>query len=277
MSSASKSLTMADLNSAIKPLIESMNRFRETQTGSDAMLNELSQMVTNIMVRLDAHDQTIHSAVTDAVKKAAPKKLAGKGKAAAKKTSKPQLRKGVKKQSEEENEEEAPEEVPEEQEEAPEEQETVLDEQEEAPEDQEEAPEDEKKTKKIATKKAVNKVPVKKTAAKPTAKKAPAKKTAKPKTKTNPNIMTIFKNAFRENEGQFDKVITLKVKKEIESANAGAWSELEGESLLNARANVYREYIKNNHKQVLEGLKEAFAKKQAEEENEEPAEETDDA
>jgi hypothetical protein len=247
----------AVLNEQLKPLIEIINRLKEEQSGTNTQLSCISQMLTNVCSKLDAHDQTIHFAITDAVKKAAPKKLAGKGKnvSAKKTTKKPQVRKGVKKNNEDEDEvtEDAADEIADE----------VADEAEEADEVADET--EEKKTKKPIVRKSVQK----KTAAKLPTKKAVVKKPVK--TKTNPNIMSIFNTAFREDESQFDKCLTPKVKKEIESNNKDEWKDLEGEALFKARSKTYYNYIRANHSQVLKDLKEAFTKERVEDDAEEDA------
>ena len=66
--------------------------------------------------------------------------------------------------------------------------------------------------------------------------------------------MTIFKDEYKTNPSQFDKYLTAKVKKTIESENE-KWSEMSGDALANAQRTAYYHYMKDNHDDVLESLK----------------------
>jgi hypothetical protein len=80
--------------------------------------------------------------------------------------------------------------------------------------------------------------------------------------------MAVFKLKFKENEKQFDKWITAKVKKEIESENKDVWEGLEGDELSNKRLAVYYNYMKENHKDVLEDFKNKYNSDESEENQE---------
>ncbi len=248
----SVSITLADLNEAIKPLIEAMNRQREEQTSNNSQLAEMYQMMTSISVKLDVVEQKTNEASESS--RTPLKKPVGRGKAAAKKApaKKAPAKKVTTKKTNEEDED--------------------VEEGSNYEEGEEEGEEPKKQSKKAPVKKApVKKAPVKKAPVK----KAPVKKvTTKKTTKTTvkPNIMAVFKLKFKENEKQFDKWITAKVKKEMEAEYKDVWDGLDGDDLINKRVAVYYAYMRENHKDVLEEFKEKYVKDAEESEENEDAE-----
>jgi hypothetical protein len=230
--SAKNAITLADLNDAIRPLIEALNKINLQQS-------EMYQMITNISVKLDAVEQKAEQASES--NRSAPKKLVGRGKTSS--TKKATTKKATTKKSKktEESEDEV-------------EEEEVVEVVEEDDEEEEE--------KKAPVKKApVKKAPVKKASTKKTT----TKKAETKKAPAKANIMTVFKLKFKENEKQFVKWLTPEIKKEIETENKDVWEELEGDELMTKRANVYYSYMKEHHEDVLKEFRDKYAKETSEE------------
>lgn len=224
MSKGSPSITLADLNNALDPLIKAINYNRETSTSTNVQLSEIHQMVTSLSVKFDCIEQTV-SQTSDELSKVVTKKATGR-KPAAKKTSvikKPAAKKTAKKDEDDDVE-------PAEEEEEP------------VPAEAEEEDEEEDEESKKPAKKAV----VKKTTRKP------VKKPAAP---SRINKMNLFKTTYKNTPNVFDKYLTVKVKKQIEDTDKKHWEGLTGAPLENAHIMSYYNYIKNNHDNVLEDLK----------------------
>ncbi len=231
-----KAITLADLNNALKPILEALNKLREESTTCSSQISETHAMVTNISVKIDTLEQTAGATLSEISKPVtrkttAPRKAAAPRKAPAKAPTK----RGTKATTEDT---------------------TEADEDADNAEDATEAEED------VEPETPVNKKAAIKTA-KPVAK-APAKTTVKKTTAVRLNKMTIFKEMFKSDPSKFDKYLTNKVKKEIEAANK-KWSELEDEQLANAKRTAYYHYMKDNHNEVLEEFKAEYANNEEEE------------
>ena len=72
--------------------------------------------------------------------------------------------------------------------------------------------------------------------------------------------MNFFRKEFESDETQFYKVLTPKVRAKVEgdAANAEKLKDLEGDALTKVRTNIYYHYLKDNHMDVLEGLRSKF-------------------
>jgi hypothetical protein len=263
-----KSITLADLNEAIKPLIEAMNRMREECMSDSTQISETHRMVTSVSVKLDSLDQSVKSSATDGVR-AAPKKLVGKkkGAVAKKPAAKKPAKRGAKKVAEPADEADEPdagdpeEDVAEDDDAEP----TAAEDDDAEPtaeDDAEPAEEDadSKKPAKAAGKKTVAKAPVKKAPAKKATKAPPVEK------KKQFNRMNFFKKEYEADDKQFNKVLTAKVraKVEAEEENAKKLDGLEGEARKRVEANIFYHYIKDNNPDVLEGLRAKFDAENAE-------------
>ncbi len=288
-----KALTLKELNEALAPLIELIRCSREENLANSTQVSEMHQMVTAISLKLDTVDQTIKSNALDTARPA-PKKLtgrkgAGTKKATEKKTAdKKPVKRGTKKAEPDADEPDA---GAEDEVDAADAAEDVddADEPDAAEEDAESTAsaktagvkkgakaEKVEKTEKVekasaakptkpAVKKTVAKPPVKTPAKKAApAKKAPAgKKAAKPAEEAKPktfNKMNFFRKEFEADEKQFNKVLTPKVRAKVEgdAANAEKLKDLEGDALTKVRTNIYYHYLKDNHMDVLEGLRSKF-------------------
>lgn len=223
MSKGSPSITLADLNNALDPLIKAINYNRETSTSTNVQLSEIHQMVTSLSVKFDCIEQTV-SQTSDELSKVVTKKATGR-KPAAKKSAivkKPNAKKTAKKEDDdaepaEEEEEPAPVDV--------------------EPDDVEDDEEESKKPKKASVKKSTR------------------KSTKKPAAPARINKMNLFKTTYKNNPNAFDKYLTAKIKKQIEEDEKREWDNLNGAPLENAIIMAYYNYIKTNHDDVLESLK----------------------
>lgn len=258
-----KNITLADLNTALKPIIEALNKLREDQTSNSSQVLEMHSMVTNLSVKMDTLEQTTGATLGE-VSKPAVKKSAGRKPAVRKVPTKRGTKAKVEQATESADQEEivnqtdgveqADQDDPTEQtehddpsDEADQTEQTEHD----YPADEAEESDSGTKSKKAAVKKTAAK---KATVKKATVKKAAPKKTAAPRL----NKMTIFKDEYKNNPSQFDQFLTAKVKKEILSEN-DKWSEMSGDALANAQRTAYYHYMKDNHDDVLESLKSARA------------------
>jgi hypothetical protein len=107
-----KAITVSDLNTALKPILEALNRLREELTSHSSQVSEMHAMVTNISTKIDTLEQTAGATLSE-ISKPVVKKPTTRKPAAQKKppTAKPPTKRGTKA---EEEEEEEPEEEPEE-------------------------------------------------------------------------------------------------------------------------------------------------------------------
>lgn len=252
---AKNAITLADLNTALKPLIEAINRLREDNVASNTQTSEIHAMVTNISVKLDTIDQTTQKTLDEAGK-SAPKKAATRkpvGKKAA--TKKAPARRG-KKADAEEADADAEEPAADDAEDAAEE--PAIDD----ADDADDAAEDDSESKKPSKKKAPPKKASKAPAKKPT--KASAKKPSAPRV----NKMTIFKDQYKKDETSFDKWLTAKVKKEIAEENAESWGKASGDALVAKKASAYYAYMNANHADVVDNLKKTHTAEEADDDGE---------
>lgn len=226
---------VSELTHALKPLIDSINQIRADVTGHSALLNEINAMLTALSVKSDVTEQTlgnVYDQVSQPVKKTAGRKPAVK-KAPAKK---PAAKKG--KKTDESDDEDKKDNGT----------------------DGESDEEKESKPKKAAVKTAAK--PTKKAGKKPAEKKAPASRT---------NKMILFKNQFKKDPNSFDKYITNKIKKELESANSEELDGLSDDKLQTKLASIYYQFIKEKHPAVLDDLKQQHAKSEEKAEGAEDA------
>jgi hypothetical protein len=237
-------VTMADLNAAIKPLIEAINRQREEISANGSQQSEILQIVTGLSVKFDCVDQTT-SQTLDEISKVAIKKAGGRKPATKKAPAKkaPAKKAPTKKKIAEPVVDDADEDAEEPAEEDAEE-----------PAAEEDDEESKKPTKKPPPKKAL-------------VKKAPAKaSTKKPKTtakKAAPRVykMNLFKEAYTADPKSFNKQLTKDVLNTILAENKEKWDELSGDALETAKINAYFHYVKDNHDDILEELKKKFLAK----------------
>lgn len=265
-----KPITLADLNHALKPIMEALDMLR----GERAWMAETHALVTNMSVKMDSLEQLTGATLSEvskpvtkkstgrkpaAPKKAAPKKATSKKvaptrKAPVKKGSKADLDADVdadvNQADETDKDADASADVDVE---ADVDADVDVDANQ-ADETDKDADADTSADINVTPKKA----PPKKAAPKKAApKKAPLKKAA-PKKVAAPrlNKMTIFRDEYKTNPSQFDKYLTAKVKKTIESDNE-KWGELSGDALANAQRTAYYHFMKDKHDDVLESLKTA--------------------
>lgn len=246
----SKNITLSDLNDAIKPLIEAMNKLREECLGNSTQVSEMHQMLTTVSLKLDAVDQTVTTAAATSTRTTG-KKLVGRKGAGEKKPTK----RGAKKVAEPAEEDDAEDDNGNAEEDNAEDDNN-------APEDDNDDAGDKESTK---AGKSVKKAPPKKAATKASAKASTkttktTKKAATTTKKKQFNKMNFFKKEFEADETQFYKTLTKKIrdKVEAEKENADKLKELEGDALKRARANIYYHYLKDNNADVLEGLRAKF-------------------
>ncbi len=291
----SSSVTMADLNMAIKPLMETFNKLREELSSNGSQLSEILQIVTGLSVKFDTVEQTV-SNLNDESK--VPKKTGGR-KPAAKGAKKPAAKKAAtKKKVVEPVDDGAADEDADLEDDAT----TAADVDADLDDDATTAAdvdadvdgttdavdvvEDVKTTKKAppkksaavvakttktatataapvkpVPKKAAIKAPAKdSTTAKDAVKKDPVKKAKAPAKKAITRVykMNLFKEAYTEDPKRFNKQLTKEVLNTIAAENKEKWSELSGEKLELEKIAAYFHYVKNNHDDVLEDLKKKF-------------------
>ncbi len=260
-----KSITLADLNNALKPIIEAINKLREEQGSTSTQVFEMHSMVTNVSVKMDTLEQTAGATLSEVskpvVKKATTRKSTAGRKTAAKRAPTKRGTKAAAPAADEANpaaddDAEADPAADDDAEADP-----AADDDAEAANDDDADPADGDDTP-APKKAAVKKAAVKKAAApkKTAPKKAVPKKAAAAKKTTvaRLNKMTIFKNAYKEDPSKFDKYLTAKVKKTIETAN-DKWQGKSGDALTTAQVSAYYHHMKDNHDDVLEELKAAIA------------------
>ncbi len=263
----SKSLTLADLEEALAPIIRTLTKLREEQNANSSQISEIHQLVSSTNTKIDTLDQTAGAAfeeVTKVTKKPAARKPAAKRPAAKKPAQKAPVKKPAKK-SDDDPDAESTEPAD------TKETEDVMDDLDDSasagandrPNDSDaaevaadnesdvDADEDEDDAADSKKKSPAKKPPAKKAAV---AKKPPAKKAAvakKPAAAPRSNIMTIFKNEFKTNPERFDEYLTDKVKKQIVQATDN-WDDMSDAD----QCNEYYKYMKANHEEVLQMLKE---------------------
>lgn len=252
-----KAITLADLNAALKPIIEALNKLREDQTSNSSQVSETHSMITNLSVKMDTLEQTTGATLSE-VSKPVTKKATGRKPAAPKKApKKAPMKRGAKAKTTEAEDTEDVDPDP-----------AAVDAEDTDPaadtgdadpaavdtEDADPDADDASPADTTDTSKKSKKLPVKKAVVKKAVKKAAPKKVAAPRL----NKMTIFKDEYKTNPSQFDKYLTAKVKKALESENE-KWSEMSGDALANAQRTAYYHYMKDNHDDVLESLKAARA------------------
>ncbi len=284
----SSSVTMADLNMAVKPLMETFNKLREELSSNGSQLSEILQIVTGLSVKFDTVEQTV-SNLNDESK--VPKKTGGR-KPVAKGAKKPPAKKAAaKKKVVEPVDEGAADEDADLDEDATtaadadadvadvdadldadgttDDVDVTTDVVEEVKSNKKAPPKKSAvvaKTTKTATtpavpKKAAIKAPAKdSTTAKDAAKKDPVKKAKAPAKKAITRVykMNLFKEAYTEDPKRFSKQLTKEVLNTIAAENKEKWSELSGEKLELEKIAAYFHYVKNNHDDVLEDLKKKF-------------------
>lgn len=243
----SKSITLSDLNEALKPLIEAINKAREEQLSNSTQISEAHRMLADISIKLDAVDQSV-TTVSAASTRTTGKKLVGRKGAGEKKPAK----RGTKKVAEPVDDVDPADDDAEPAEPADDAEPVEEDSGNVDTVEEETAVKPGKVVKKAAPKKTVAK-PVK--TAKATKKAAPAA----PKKKQF-NKMNFFKKEYEADDTQFNKVLTKKVrdKVEAEKENVEKLAGLEGDGLKKARANIYYHYLKDNNPDVLENLRTKF-------------------
>ena len=241
------SISIADLNTALKPLIEAINRLREEQTATSSQVTEIYQVVTSLSIKFDCVDQTTAHTL-DELSKVTSKKGSTRKPAAKKPAAKkPAAKKTGTRRSKKTNDEDAADEV-------------VADEGtddavvgEDTADDTADDKQEEKEYKKAAVK--TDKQSVKKTLPK---KVTVRTSTKKPQPVSRNSKMNIFKKAFKEDPDQFNEVLTSKVKKDIETENKEKWSSLNTTQLENAKISAYFHYIKDNHSDYMENINPAI-------------------
>lgn len=233
-----KQIILADLNTALKPLIEAINKLREELTTNSSQISEIHSMVTNLSVKLDTLEQTAGATLSE-VSRPAAKKPTGRKQAAKKQVApkKPPTRRGTKTPIADESEDTKDE--------------TVSD-------------TDETEISEKPADPPVNGIP-KKAAVKivKSAQLKPKKSAVKKPTVIRLNKMTIFKDEYQKAPAQFDKYLTKKIKKKIADENENAWEDLSEDKLATAQRNAYYQYIKTEHDDILETLKEKHMKAKA--------------
>lgn len=251
----SKTLTLADLTEALKPINLALKQMKEERTQNDAQLHEIHNMAVENSTKLDLFSGHFASIMASLSSQPAPKKLAGRKGSAKKAPAKKTTKKSSKKGGDDENDENEDNDNPENDED--EKDENEKDENEKDGSDAEESGSKKKKTvKKAPAKKPVKKEPVKKTA-KTTRKKEPAKK------QTKLNKMQYFKKAFEDDPSTFDKFLTPKVKKTLDTENKEKFDSLEGDKLQKEKINVYYKYFRDNHSDELDKMRDAYVSENA--------------
>jgi hypothetical protein len=273
----SSSVTMADLNMAVKPLMEAVNKLREELSANGSQLSEILQIVTGLSVKFDTVEQTV-SNLNDESK--VPKKTGGR-KPAAKGAKKPAAKKAATKKK-----------VVEPADEGTADDDITVDDNEddgattdlddEATTDLDgtnntdvESVKNDDSKKKTATKKAPpkkpsaplttakavpKKAPIKASAGQDVTRSNPVKKSKAPAKKAITRVykMNLFKEAYTEDPKRFNKQLTKDVLNTIAAENKEKWSELSGEKLEMEKIAAYFHYVKNHHDDVLEDLKKKF-------------------
>lgn len=235
-------ISIDDLRHALAPLSQAIEALKEEQMRSTAQVSEMYMLLTNslsgLSSKLDVIDQNTGYNNTEPVKKPAAKKPSVKSasktpaKAPAKTTAskkapsvkKPAVKKGA---DEEESDEEVESSVHEEA-------------------SSETADQEEKKSndKPVAPKKRATKSK--------TTKKAPVVQ------KRNLNKIEFFNKMYEEDDTYFDMYLTPDVKKSIASEHAAEWKKLPGDELHIEKRKEYYHYMKNNHDDKLQALKNEY-------------------
>ena len=241
-------ITINDLQMAIKPLMDAINKLREEQTGVNSQLSEVHQIVTGLSVKFDCVEQAANQTFDEVGKNVTKKATSRKNntKAAPKKSS---AKKSTKKSNiaepddaEEDPADDVADDVADDAatEVAAGDNPTADEVDDDASETKSNKPNDSAPTK-LPVKKGISK--------KPMVKKPTAKKVTK---------MSIFQKAYKDNSSLFKEQLTDKVKKQIENENKEKWESLSGAKLENAKIGAYFHYIKDNHDDVLEDLKQKY-------------------
>ena len=234
-----KSLTMKDLQAALRPLLEAVE-------GSNSQLSEVHSMLTNLHTKMDLFEQTASAAAEEEAPKKAKKVVRRKPKKkgaaddadvddadddseAAPKKAKTKTKtktKAVKRKPKKKGEVDEPEESDED-----------------SDDEESDASESEKK-------------PVKQTVKK-TVKKRTTKAKAVKKTRL-PNIMEYFTKMYDSDADYFSTYIKADDVAQIEEDNEDAWAELGDDALHKARRAAFYHHMKDNHVKTLKAMKEAY-------------------
>ena len=229
-----KSLTMKDLQAALRPLLEAVE-------GSNSQLSEVHSMLTNLHTKMDLFEQTASAAAEEEAPKKAKKVVRRKPKKkgaaddadddseAAPKKAKTKTKtktKADKRKPKKKGEVDEPEESDED-----------------SDDEESDASESEKK-------------PVKQTVKK-TVKKRTTKAKAVKKTRL-PNIMEYFTKMYDSDADYFSTYIKADDVAQIEEDNEDAWAELGDDALHKARRAAFYHHMKDNHVKTLKAMKEAY-------------------
>jgi hypothetical protein len=223
-----KPVTLAELNTALKPLFEAIKRLSEDQTHSNAQVSELHSITSALSAKMDILSNNIDSKEADAKSKTVKKTT----RKTTKTTEEPKV---VKMPTKIGSKVVDPEPMQDPEQEA----EPVL-------EDEPEA-EPQVEEKKIPTKKAL-----------PTKAKAKPKVQAKPKSNAKLNKMTYFNLAYEKTPEVFDEYLTEEVKTELAEQNSDTWSKASKVELAKLQKAAYYAYMKDNKDAELCAMRDAY-------------------
>lgn len=260
----SKTLTLADLNEALKPIHQAIKQMVLERTSSDVQVHEIHNISVAISSKMDVLEQQVGSLASSLTVQPVTRKLVGR-KGAAKKPVVKKAAKGKGKGKKNEDDEskdlsengdgdDAADDAADDADDVDDAVDDAVDENADTDEskDLSENAASDSKSKKSTVKKTV----VKKVAKEPV--KKSTKKESKPKKVAKMNKMQYFKNAYDTDEKQFAKYLTVKVKKTIDTDNKDVWADLEDDKLLGKRINAYYEFMRDNHGTDLELMRDKY-------------------
>jgi len=242
---------MCELKNALKPIVELLNKLREEHVSNSVQISEMHAMLTNMSVKMDTIEQTAGATLTD-VSKLTVKKTAVRKPAVKPAVRKPPVKRGKKATEDADHDTDVDQDVDQD---ADADQNTDVDADVDHDADSK-AGDSDTDSKTDAKKETAKKLPVKKA----TTKKAPVKATA-----PRHNKMVIFKNMYKTDPSKFDKQLTAKVKKQLETENAEALEGLSNDGLNNQKLAIYYKYMAAKHDDILEEIKRAHIASIAEE------------
>jgi hypothetical protein len=279
---SSKPITLSDLNTALKPLIEAVARLREEHNTSSTQVSEMHNMLTNLSMKMDTLEQTAGATHIE-LSKQVVKKSSGRKPAAAKPAAKPVVKPSAKPSVKKAPIKKAP-------------SKKAVDAEADAGGDAggddgeddgegdgagdgdgegdgdadadgdgddhtlddgsaPDATSDAESTASSTTKNASKKVPIKTTTVPTKPKKEPAAPAAKP---DRYNKMSIFSELYKADPTQFDTYLTAKVKKAIADENSEKWAGATPARLASNKIAAYWQYMKTKHDDVMEKMKEEY-------------------
>jgi hypothetical protein len=227
-------LTLADLNNALTPIIESLKGMRESQEISNAQLSETYNMVVNISVKLDTFDQKVGLPVES------PKKVSCK-----KTSQKVSCKTNTTKLNDDESETDLDSSSQKNMKRLPLKKGSNQDEH----EINDESNDEEDNEKDTTTKKPVKKVIVKKTR---------NKKPVVPKKERSLNKMEYFNKMFDNDDTYFDSYITNKNKNTIAENHDEKWNNVSDDQLRKLKRTAYYHFMKDTHDDKLQAMKQSY-------------------